>query len=334
MQDRGLSASSAPRPVRRPARLGRPLHAASRSATVLAWSPRDRASSMRASSAASSTRASRSSGACAPRTITISPIHSRSSAARPAQLDRTNSSCTFVSSRATHAPRSGVASASSRSVAAHAAGRLEEHDRLRASRTRARSPRAARRRRAAGSRRSGSAPSPASPLATSAASTALAPGIGTTRAPRGDRGLDERLARIAHAGGPRVGHQRDPLAVRRAARRRAPRRARPRARRAARRACPRSRGARAAGASAACPRRRRDRTRASVSIARAVRSPRLPIGVATTKSVPSVAIVRYATSTASPISSRRYSRRRPVSRCSSWRTRSREIPNRRRAPGA
>ena len=128
-----------------------------------------------------------------------SPIHSRSSAASAAQVPRTNSSCSFVSSRATHASRSGVASARSpqrrlRSGWAPRRGRPSPgvshttRDGV--------APRGAVARQEA--RRSGSARRPRGRSPTSAARTALAPGIGTTRLPAAIAALDERLARIAH----------------------------------------------------------------------------------------------------------------------------------------
>ena len=200
---------------------------------------------MRASSAASST-AVRAVARAHARPSTIDDLAEPLSlvrAARSAQVPRTNSSCTFVSSRATHAAALGrrvgeLARASPRvrfGASKSTTGSGVSQTSAMASRSRApsRGRKPTKRNR----------PSPASPLATSAASTALAPGIGTTADPCRDRRPYERLARVAHRRRPRVGHERDVARPPRAARR-ARATSSPASARARRRpACPRSRGA-------------------------------------------------------------------------------------------
>ena len=217
---------------------------------------------MRASRAASSTVASRASGAWAPSTTAISPSHSRvvgrerGAGAADVLLvhlrELARDACRTV--------RRGVGQVAQRRAKAIRPPRRattgsgvarDERDRL--------APRAPSRGRKPTKR---NRPSPASPLATSAASTALGPGIATTGDPRGDRGFDEapppdRSRREC----PR--RSRAPPARRtRASRRRARRPPPSRARRGGPPACPRCRGARAAAASSACPPRGRGRSSA------------------------------------------------------------------------
>ena len=201
-----------------------------------------------------------------------------------------------------------------------------------ACRTPSRWPRAARSRRAAGTRRSGSARRPRgrSPRAPRAprslpgwARPAPRPRSPPRRPARPDRSrpASPRPSRARRARPPRACCD-DALhvGVRRV-------RVEPLERLAPR--CPRCVEQRRA--SAACPRRRTRSHARSVSIARSVRSPRLPIGVATTKSVPATHAPLTPQSRCDRVAHlvRAGSRAAgPVSRCSSCRTRSREMPNR------
>ena len=257
----------------------------------------------------------------------ISPSHSRASLASYANVPRTSSSCILVSSRATQlrAPASRLARSRSVPATRFAASNSTTGSGVPPTRAIASAP-----------LRSVPRQEPDEPKAPVA-----------RQAARHERREHRARSRDRHHVAPARDGRLHERARRDRSRRASPRRSR--ARRARRpRGCSTTRAQSASVACASslssgfpamprcvssCRVRRvssapRGRSRAASRLPARVMSPRLPMGVATTKSVPPPSRMRQTTSTASPISALRYSRSRPVSRCSSWRTRSREMPKR------
>ena len=177
--------------------------------------------------------------------------------------------------------RRGTAAASSASVAASRCGDSNSTTASGVGATRASASRAPCPSRGRNPR--SESPPVTSPDAATAAVTADAPGIGTTATPASIAALHERRARIAHRGRARVGHERDALSpsASRSTTSLDLARAGVRVERVERLALDaevreqRARAARVLGDDAIAAVR-------SVSTARSVMSPRLPIGVATT----------------------------------------------------